>query len=274
MGQVWKPAEPDVDGILAADAAPLSTLARGDIPAIVLRDAYDPAHCTALIDRFIERGLMDDPYAEDAGGGRKRIDVGTSLGNRGSDKEAFLAHAVETRQLFSTLFDGYPDPVACVYDSLSALADGKEVRVAREPDGREYGPAIFRVHYEGHRYRPHIDHVTLREKRFDYAVTRFEHQFAGVLCMQNTGGQSTQSILHRCFWSPEVQPHIDDDTFYDYARENNVRNFQVDLEPGDLYFFNTGLIHEVPALDGDDPRVVLAVFIGYSDDDPEIFVWS
>ena len=46
------------------------------------------------------------------------------------------------------------------------------------------------------------------------------------------------------------------------------------LDPGDLYFFNTRCIHEVPAVQGDDPRVVLAVFIGYAEDDDEIYVWS
>ena len=34
------------------------------------------------------------------------------------------------------------------------------------------------------------------------------------------------------------------------------------------------LIHEVPAVGGDDPRIVLAVFIGYEPADPEVFVWS
>ena len=43
---------------------------------------------------------------------------------------------------------------------------------------------------------------------------------------------------------------------------------------GDLYFFNTRLIHEVPGLPGELPRVVLATFIGYSQDRDEVFVWS
>ena len=277
MTDTWNPLQPDLESILRTETDPLASLARGDTPAIVLRQAYAPSQCSDLITRFIDRDLMDDPDRDDdAGGTRKRIDIGTSLGNRGNDQQGFFAHADETRTLFSSLFEGMPDPVQLVYDSLTTLGVGKRVLTAHEPDGREYGPAIFRVHYEGHRYKPHIDHVTLREKRFDYAVTRFKHQFAGVLCMQNTAptGKATQSILHRCFWNPEIQPHIENDTFYDYAAENSVHNFQVDLEPGDLYFFNTGLIHEVPALTGTAPRIVLAVFIGYSEDDPEIFVWS
>ncbi|MBS12991.1 MAG: hypothetical protein CME19_15465 [Gemmatimonadetes bacterium] len=276
MTMTWLPLEPDVDSILASDPTPLNSLANGDTPAIVLRQAYEPDDGYALIQRFIDRDLMDDPATRDPGGNRKRIDIGTSLGNRGNDKDAFLEHANGTADLFSTLFEGYPDPVSLIYGTLTALGAGKQVCTAREQDGRKYGPAIFRIHYEGHRYRPHIDHVTLREKRFNYEVTRFTHQFAGVLCMQNTApmGQATQSILHKCFWNEDIQPHIDADTFYDYAEKNGVPNFQVDLEPGDLYFFNTGLIHEVPALEGDDPRVVLAVFIGYSEEEDEIYVWS
>jgi len=48
----------------------------------------------------------------------------------------------------------------------------------------------------------------------------------------------------------------------------------ISLEPGDLYFFNTRLIHEVPGIAGDLPRIVLATFIGYSSDCDEMFVWA
>ena len=39
-------------------------------------------------------------------------------------------------------------------------------------------------------------------------------------------------------------------------------------QEGDFYVFNSGLVHEVPAVVGDaKARIVLATFIGYSDDD-------
>ena len=272
----WLPAEPDMPAILARYPNPLQALAEADMPAITLRQAYDPEQGYGLIQRFLDQGRMRDPKDTDTEDTRTRIDVGTSLGNLGGDKEAFLVDAAGTHKLFEHLFDGFVNPVTMIYDALSALAVGKEVKVAHEPDGRRYGPAIFRIHYTHHSYKPHIDHVTLREKRFDYAVSRFEHQFAGVLCMQNAthAGQSPQALLHRCLWTPEIQPHIADETFYQYATDNNIGNCQVDLEAGDLYFFNTRCIHEVPAVQGTNPRIVLAVFIGYSPDDPEVFVWS
>jgi ADP-ribose pyrophosphatase YjhB (NUDIX family) len=273
----WTPAGPDLKAVLARYPDPLRALSEAQMPAIILRRAFDPEQCRGLIRRLIERGLMPDGEEHARSGDKRtRIDIGTSLGNRGADREAFLQHAQESQALFATLFEGFDNPVRTIYDSLAALAIGKDVRVAREPDGRLYGPAIFRIHYGGHTYVPHIDHVVLREKRFDYTVSRFPNQFAGVICFQNAShaGESTQATLHRCLWTPEVQPHIAAHTFHEYAAEHGIENYRVELEPGDLYFFNTRCIHEVPAVQGRDPRIVLATFIGYSPEEPVVDVWS
>ncbi len=272
----WTPVETDLRTLRQQHPDPLRALAEAQVPACVLRRAYDPAHCAALIQRFIDQGLMRDPQDTSGKDPRPRIDIGTSLGNLGADQEAFLEHAAGTHRLFSTLFAGFADPVQTVYAGLQSLAGDHRVMVAREPDGRQYGPAIFRIHYSGHTYRPHIDHVVLREQRFNYAVSRYTHQFGGVLCFQNAtqGGDSTQAILHQCLWTPQVQPHIDAETFPQYAAANNIAKCRVELKPGDLYFFNTRCIHEVPAVQGNLPRIVLAIFIGYSPEYPEVFVWS
>lgn len=276
MINTWQPAGPNVQSVLERHADPLAALSAAEIPALVLREAYDPEQCRGLIQRFIGWGLMRDPADTNSADQRTRIDIGTSLGNRGDNKEAFLQHAVQTHELFRHLFTGFDNPVDTIYAALSELAVDKEVKVAQEADGRLYGPAIFRIHYETHSYKPHIDHVSLREKRFNYAVSRFDHQFAGILCFQNATqhGRAAQTILHRCLWTPEIQPHIEAETFPDYAAANNIGHYRIELAPGDLYFFNTRCIHEIPPLDGDDPRIVLAVFIGYSPGDGEIYVWS
>jgi hypothetical protein len=132
------------------------------------------------------------------------------------------------------------------------------------------------VHYGGYTYGPHFDSVRLREKRINYEVHRFNEQFAGVMCIQNSTleGRSAQAIIHRCRWSPEVDPYMLGDRFQEYAETHAIANVTVRLEPGDLYFFNTQLIHEVPGVPGELPRIVLATFIGYSSDDPDVFVWS
>ena len=273
----WRPAGPDIAAVQTHFPDPLKALAGAEIPAILLRRAYDPAHCRGLVQRFLEDGLMRDPQTPAQPGQRTRIDIGTSLGSLGSNREQFLAHAAQTRDLFAGgLFAGLEDPVRLIYGRLADLAPDKEVMVARESDGRQYGPAIFRIHYESHAYQPHIDHVSLREKRFDYAVSRFTHQFAGVLCVQNADdkGPGPQAVLHRCLWNPQIQPHIESGHFHAYAQIRRLPSCRVELEPGDLYFFNTQCIHEVPAVEGRQPRIVLAVFIGYAPEDGEIYVWS
>lgn len=272
----WLPAAPDLETVCKTYRDPIYALSQAKVPAIILRNAYSPTQCQGLINRFTNMGLMRDEADLNSADKRTRIDIGTSLGNRGSDKAKFLAHAKETEHLFSFVFDGFDDPVDLIYNSLAALSPGKEVKVAREPNGARYGPAIFRVHYETHSYKPHIDHVKYREQRTDYAVYRFEHQFAGVLCVQNAdeNGKGTQAILHRCLWSEEIQPYIAEETFDQYVVNNGIENYQVDLQQGDLYFFNTRCIHEVPPVQGTRARIVLAVFIGYSPDDNEIYVWS
>ncbi|MBT5713026.1 hypothetical protein HOI71_18410 [Candidatus Poribacteria bacterium] len=277
----WTPTEPDFDAAFARSDDPMLAMCMGEIPAVVLRGAYDAAQCPALLRRFTDMGLMRDAeglmrgeqVSKDA---RSRIDIGTSLGNRGADKERFLQHAEATHHLFSFLFDGYDNPVDTIYDALARLSVGKTVKTAEESDGQRYGPAIFRVHYEGHTYKPHIDHIQLREGRLDYAVHRYQHQFAGVLCLQNYAivGTGTEATLHDCLWTPEIQPHIAAGTFPEYAEANDVGACNVALEVGDLYFFNTQLIHEVPAVKAEQARIVLAVFIGYDPDMDEVFVWS
>ncbi len=278
ISRPWAPVEPDIPAALARFADPIHALAEAQMPAIVLRGALDPAQCQGLIRRFVERKLMRDPADPGAAqaDARTRTDIGSSLNNLGNNKEHFLRHAQETHALFSTLFDGFDNPVDAIYRALAALAPGKRVMVAQEPDGRRYGPAIVRCHFGGHAYPPHIDHVVLREKRFNYAVSRFTHQFAGVMCLQNDapGANSTQAILHNCLWTPKVQPYLENWMFPEYAAKHHIESQRVTLQQGDLYFFNTQLIHEVPALSGPEPRIVLATFIGYSPDDPDIYVWA
>jgi len=303
----WKILEPDIESALAGFERPLDALAGGEVPAIVLRGAFPLSECRGLVERLIADGHLYDSreavpekflsdavpegffsretaeesrgveyYRQQTRQEHIRIDIGTSLGYRGEDREAFFDHSRQTRELFSQLFDKGRDPVSLIYGRLQELSVDKKVETARESDGRLYGPAILRAHYGGYAYAPHFDSVRLREKRSGYAVHSFEHQFAGVLVLQNTsvGDRTAQGIIHRCPWEPEVDPCLEAGTFHDYAAEKGIEQVEVVLEPGDLYFFNTRMIHEVPGLAGVDPRIVLATFIGYSADREEIFVWS
>ena len=301
----WKPIDDDFDIVMDYRGLALEELAAGDVPAVILRNAWRPTACRALVERLIEEELLYDPRADipdkfravaipegyfkkgrDSAAtyawktkpqtGRTRIDIGSSLGYRGSDPDEFFAHAAESQTQFDQLFMNRDNPIDLLYGALEKISQGKRVTTAHEPDGRRYCPAIIRAHYDGYTYRPHFDSVRLREKREDFAVSQFEHQFAGVLVLQNAqrGHRSAQSIIHQCLWDPPIDAYLQEGTFHEYAKRHQIANVEVCLEPGDLYFFNTRSIHEVPGLDGELPRIVLAVFIGFSSDRDDIFVWS
>jgi hypothetical protein len=293
----WPFLEPDLQTVSGAGTEPIRSLARGDAPAIILRQAFPRAECESLIRHLIEQGLMyesDDPRVGEKalssrvfdrylgaglnpdGSRRRRIDIGASLGNYGDDPEQFFRLSAEAHDLFERLFAGRPNAIDVIYQHLRQLVGDRRVTTACEPDGRRYGPAIFRIHYGGFTYGPHFDSVRNRERRTNYAVHKYHTQLAGVLCLQNAtrAGVSAQTILHRQFWNPEIDAVLKAGRFHEYAAERGLPQARVDLEPGDLYFFNTGLIHEVPGVEGDLPRAVLATFIGYSDDEPEVMVWS
>ena len=213
--------------------------------------AYPVDECAKLIERLVDRRLLydaADPVPEEflrqsvpenyyrkgsdrskpsdfqsaADATHRRIDVGTSLGYRGDDPDQFFQHVVQSEQLFRGLLADMADPIDLLYGYLRQLANGKQVLTAQEPDGRKYGPAIVRAHYGDFTYAPHFDSVRLREQRSTYEVFRFEHQFAGVLVLQNSHvdqlaetTHAAQCVVHDCLWTPEIQPYLDNRTFHD-----------------------------------------------------------
>jgi carrier-protein-independent halogenase WelO5-like protein len=244
-------------------------LAEGRIPAVIVRGAYPPDQCREVVRRLYERAGIQERS------GQAYDAVGTSLVNLGADPDTFFRSAGETHALYGRLFSGLIHPVERVYEILAALAPDREVMTAREPDGRLYGPAIFRLYPAGKGHPPHFDSLRLREGWSHYAVSRFEHQFAGVLCLQASDDPGVgEAILHRRFWTPALQPVLQAGRFHDYAAKHGIERTCIRLETGDFYVFNPRNVHEVPLITGATPRIVLATFLGFSADDPEVYVWS
>ena len=270
----WLPLEADAETISRQFPQPLMALAEGTVPALVLRGAHPAADCIQLMARFEERGYFsqDTLVKESQLSGGPYLDLGTSLGRVGADREKFFAHAERTHALFPRLFDGLTDPVQTIYRNLNLLAGGKSVQTAKEPDGRRYGPAIFRIYHGEQGHRAHIDSVRRRSKA-GYAVGRFTHQFAGVLCVQKgtVGGEPT---LYRAKGEGEIEGVLERGEFGTYAEAHDLPRVQIELDVGDLYFFYTENVHEVPLVVRDRTRVVLAVFVAMSPEDEQIFVWS
>ena len=99
----WTPAEGSLTDILKKYPRTLNALVAGEIPAIVLRKAFNPDHCAGLVKRLYERGLAYDPRR--AGDGRERVYVGPGLVGHSAEPEKFFACAADTHELFKTLFN-------------------------------------------------------------------------------------------------------------------------------------------------------------------------
>ena len=270
----WPPLEADAASISRQYPEPLMALAEGVVPALVMRDAYAEHECRTLMERFETRGYFsrETVGVESQLSGGSYLDLGTSLGRMGADREAFFSHAERTHALFPSLFEGLTDPVATFYKNLSILAGGKNVQTAVSIDGRPYGPAIFRIYQSEEGHKPHYDSIRRRGKS-EYEVARFTHQFAAVLCVKK-GSVGGDSVLYRAKAEEEVEDAVGRGEFEPYAKKHDIPSARVELDAGDLYFFYTENVHEVPPVDREETRVVLAVFIAMSPDDEEIFVWS
>ena len=116
----------------------MQALADRQVPALVLRNAYNPEHCTGLMQRFSERGYFNQQTVgvESQLNGGPYLDLGTSLGRVGADPEAFFAHAERTHALFSHLFDGFANNavVGQLEDMNICSAYGASVDLSRGVD--------------------------------------------------------------------------------------------------------------------------------------------
>lgn len=286
----WPLLEGTIKQIRAQCPDPMGDLAAGRVGAMVVRGVLSPSACERIVSRLYERELVpglpqpgeaipDKPAVE-------RVDVGASLGNLGNDPATFFAKADEANRLYATLFGGLSDPICTLYETLTSLAPGKQAVTAYEDDGRRYGPAIIRCHLPHFGYPPHVDSVRRRQKFTNYAVHRFPHQLAGLLLLQSPQkiGGARDSTIFQWEWTPEAERAagvtlgnpgaMDPEAFHGMARRDGIASVDVGLKAGDLYFFSSEHVHEVPGFTGHRPRIVLATFFGFDPDREEIFVWS
>ena len=330
---------------------PLRRLARGEIPAIILRNTLPESECARLLQRCHSEGQLPpsflpflpcvDPNVtsmnatgveplmstrmKDGGGGGKarpghhnlrpslassdarasRTDVGYSLGTGGNDPDTYWDKCSQVHRLYERLLEGVPsqyNALKLMYGGLQTLGGGtKRVEVAHESDGRQYSPAIIRIHKPetgdgvGHTYVPHYDSVRRREQRTGFEVFRYETQLAGILVLQapdrvaipgaETGSVYYDSIVYN-FPATELPARrltqhtqlsldvvtnggptsgmdVHPPAFRKFCEEHPVGRGTTELNVGDMYFFKTDNVHEAPGFGGSKARAVFCTFIGY-----------
>ena len=268
----WAPIEIRAEEVAEAGAAGLDAVhavATSAAPAAIVRGACSENECRELLSRLFERKLFVgyEEHGRNLTGKSpvERFDIGTSLGNFGGNSDEFFARARETNALYEDLFDGVLNPVELLYGYLTRLSNGKQVNIAHEPDGRLYGPAIFRCHMPRWGYPPHVDSVRNRELRVDFAVHRFAYQLGGILLLQSPEEEKgyRDSVLYKCPWTQEVagmmeihylgldEPEaamLNTRRFEEYVKSRSMPQYEMRLAPGDLYFFRADQAAPHPGL--------------------------
>jgi len=270
----WSVLDGTLQDVIAREPAPLDSLARKRWAAVVVRNAYPRQVCHELVKRFYALGLLDDPNPSPSG--PRRLNIGTALGWTKDDAALYFDAARAATELFSNLFAAGASPIDAMYRTLRALTPGVPVVVAREPDHREYGPAIVRAYRAGVGHVPHYDKF-VDSSNHAFVVSRIREQLAVILCLQNSGNSAhpaSQPILYSATGGPDWDSCLAQGAFAEIAQRMGLQPIHIQLEPGDLYVFRSSTIHEVPPVRGDRARIVLAAFLGRSEMGDEILVWS
>ncbi len=270
----WHVLDGALEHVIAREPAPLASLARKECAAVVVRLVYPPELCRTLVQRFYALDLLYDPNA--AGMRPRRLNIGTALGWTKDDPDCYFAAAAAASDLFASLFGDLDSPIPALYGALASLAGGVPVVVAREPDGRAYGEAIVRAYHAGVGHVPHYDKL-VDSTEHAFVVSRVREQLAVILCLQNADqdqGTRSQPILYNATGGPHWDASLAEGSFSALAAHGGLDTIEVPLEPGDLYVFRSSTIHAVPAVHGDRARIVLAAFLGLSENGDAFVVWS
>jgi hypothetical protein len=167
-----------------------------------------------------------------------------------------------------------------------------------------YSPGVFKVHSPGNTFPLHFDSLwslmwnrracgtggwrrrnathralsagtnALRLASFTADALRFRYQFSALLMLQQPEGGGPDVTLFDSHWedligdcelsglSHTVGVHVQG---YDTSqRRRHARTYNLSLQPGDLYIFNSNRLHVVPPVGAGRERIVLGSFLGYS----------
>ena len=109
---------------------------------------------------------------------------------------------------------------------------------------------------------------------FTADALRFRYQFSALLMLQQPEGGAADVTLYDSHWedllddcelsgiSHTVGVHVQG--YESSRRRARARHFNLSLQPGDLYIFNSNRLHVVPPVGIGRERIVLGSFLGYS----------
>ena len=208
--------------------------------------------------------------------------------------------------------NGFAEPIHALHTALDQLArsSGRTFSIGRDvaKTNRSLGAGVFRRNFPGHSFALHFDSIRhsqrfYTERKCDeshlgvpdtrrYAprrfpdLFRFDNQLSALLMLQRSESPASDlslidahwgELLHDCKIGIKPTAH----NVHIKARGsgtvgdgvlNRWRTAQVDVQPGDVYLFNSNRLHIVHAATGMKSRVSLGAFLGM--DSSELKLWS
>ena len=285
-----------VEEIISAHADPLALLESGAVPALVVRRALAAPALTTVLSR-----LQGQPWQRRTASYKTLgVDLGAYLGRYPHPLDLLRAEVHSTCTKTTDLqrhhanataaFDlaakraGLYAPVEALHRTLRALLAARSA--AAEADFLP-APGVFRMHRPGNRFAPHADTIHAAEwssacggKRPRRGVApnfrplrRLRHQLSALVSLQQprSGGELR---IFSTNWEALMSTCNQRGVAYDVgiafphwpraAAMLHPREYNLTVTPGDVFIFNSNRVHEVLPVVGQQPRLVLGSFVGYS----------
>ena len=274
-GRTYSPEYFRINEFTTLDPREIVRVMRGEVAGCIFRGAMAPEICAGVTKNF-----WASPELRQRGDTVPAYYVGTY--HYAKPLSTYVTEAGQTQQALHALFDGHRNVFQELMDQVSAefAQDGITLRVA-EHEGNAAGEFVVRAWSGGGKLAlaAHDDAAQLTataQAGFEIQEVARNPLAAANLCLQNgaAGGQ----LL---YWNIEPDGPTRkalgiEETGYPYQPEwlGEFDCIELDIRPGDIYFFNGKLIHAVQAqAEAGEFRSTISFLMGMKDDQTAIY-WT
>jgi hypothetical protein len=274
-GRIYSPEYFRINEFTTIDPREIVRVMRGEVAGCIFRGAMAPDLCQGVTKNF-----WASPELRQRGDAVPAYYVGTY--HYAKTLQTYVSEADQTREALHALFDGHRNVFQELMDQVAAelASSGVTLRVA-EHEGRAAGEFVVRAWSGGGSFAlaAHDDAAQLSapaQAGFEIQQVAGNPLAAANMCLQNgaAGGQLF-------YWN--IEPDVPtrralglEETGYPYQPEwlDQFDCIELDIRPGDIYFFNGKLIHAVQAQAAEGEfRSTISFLMGIKDDQTALY-WT
>ena len=239
----------------------LDKLVSGEIPAIILKNAYSKITCNEVSKKITKFHNMSNHSLNSKY-------VGESLNSYINCKMLYFEKARYIDNQLKHIFANTGDPRYVMQDLLSAIFT-KKITSAKE-NGNTYSNGVFRIHNCDESFPIHRDNASFEAD--NYAVSNLLNQLSAVLHLQTaqTGGEL---ILYQKLWKKSDEKFRFPEFGYSEAVVNNTKFIKIKPDVGDIVIINPVHYHTISKIKGVLHRISVGFFLGQLDKST-LLCWS